>query len=810
MKPIERLGGFYLGKEIDPDTGSLAAEPLMYDARDLTTHAVCVGMTGSGKTGLCIGLLEEAALDGVPALIIDPKGDIANLLLTFPDLAPEDFAPWINPDDARRKNLEPAEFTALTARQWREGLAQWDQDPERIARLKASADFRVYTPGSSAGAGVSILSSLKAPRQGWAGNEEILRDQIRGTVSALLGLAGVQADPLRSPEHILLATIFEHFWRQGQDLDLATLITSIQNPPLRTVGVFDVDTFFPARDRFGLAMALNAIMASPSFSEWLQGEPLEIGALLSTPEGKPRHAIFSIAHLDDAQRMFFVTLLLEQTLAWVRRQSGTTSLRALLYMDEVFGFLPPTANPPSKLPLLTLLKQARAFGLGLVLATQNPVDLDYKAMSNAGTWFIGKLQTERDKARVLDGLEAASGGLDRQALDKIIGGLDSRVFLLHNVHQDGPLVFQTRWVMSYLRGPLTLDQLRRLKPAAKPEAQPAPAAPAPAAAGPVGGAAPAGRPALPPGLTQVFLPVRRATGADAESWPLVYRPRLLAMGRVGFVDRKRGVDAEKSVGLLLEPESLGAVIRWSEGQAVSLDPNALDTDPAPEARFAPLPARLTQPADLKAATRDFADYLYQEQTQEIFHLPALDLYGEVGEKEPEFLGRARLAAREGRDAEIDKLRAKLETTLDRLELKLEREQRELAEDRADHDARKREELLSAGETLVGLLGIFGRRKTTGLSTAARKRRMTSRAREDIDESVAEISSLEKDIAELKGQLAAEAEAVSARWENVLQETVTFAIKPRRTDVRVELVALAWAPFREDPAGGGKPGAAAWV
>lgn len=403
MQPFEKLGAFYLGQEYDLDAGKRLDRLAMYDARDLTTHAVCVGMTGSGKTGLCIDLLEEAAIDNVPAIMIDPKGDLTNLLLTFPDLRPEDFEPWVNVDDARRKGMTVGEYARYIADIWRKGLADWGEGPERIRMLKQSADFRIYTPGSDAGLPVSILASLKAPALSWDENEELLREQVQGTASALLGFVGIEANPLRSREHILLSNIFEHFWRQGEDLDLARLITSIQSPPVRQLGVFDVDTFFPEKDRFGLAMSLNNIIAAPSFEGWIKGEPLDVANLLYTAAGKPRHSIFYIAHLSDAERMFFVTLLLEQIVTWVRQQSGTTSLRALLYFDEVFGFFPPVANPPSKRPLLTLLKQARAFGFGVVLTTQNPVDLDYKGLTNAGTWFIGKLQTERDKMRVLDG-----------------------------------------------------------------------------------------------------------------------------------------------------------------------------------------------------------------------------------------------------------------------------------------------------------------------------------------------------------------------------------------------------------------------
>ena len=578
MPIIEKLGSFYLGKEYDLAARQLKDVQVNYDSRDLTTHAVCVGMTGSGKTGLCIDLLEEAALDGVPAMIIDPKGDITNLLLTFPELRPEDFKPWINADDAARKGMSVDDFAVKTAADWRNGLASWEEGPDRIKALKDAADFAIYTPGSEAGLPVSILSSFKAPNLDWDTETEILRDRIQGTVSALLGLVGIEADPVRSREHILLSSILENAWRAGQDLDIAKLIMAVQKPPFRQVGVFEVDTFFPEKDRFGLAMTLNNIIASPSFSAWMNGEPLDIGAMLHTPAGKPRHSIFYIAHLSDAERMFFVTILLEQVISWMRAQPGTTSLRALLYMDEVFGYFPPTANPPSKRPMLTLMKQARAFGLGVMLTTQNPVDLDYKGLTNAGTWFIGKLQAERDKARLLEGLQGAlsSAGVsaDMADLDKLITSLDSRVFLLHDINLKSPVVFQTRWAMSYLRGPLTRQQIKTLmaprKASAASEAATAAAssggasAPARAVAAP---AAPEGLtaqpPVLPPGSKQVYLPVTLTAGQSVKAIAdrigsavtatekrLVYEPALIGFATVRFVDRKLAIDESQDMTFL--------------------------------------------------------------------------------------------------------------------------------------------------------------------------------------------------------------------------------------------------------------------
>ena len=484
MEEFEKLGVFYLGRLYDTETKKAKPDLLLYDSKDLVTHAVVLGMTGSGKTGLCVDLIEEAAIDGVPAILIDPKGDLSNLLLTFPQLRGEDFLPWINQDDARQKGLSPEQYAEQQSQQWKQGLASWGMDGSRIQRLKDAADFTIYTPASSAGVSVSIMKSFAVPPLEVLEDAELLREQITTTVTSLLGLLGIEADSVQSREFILLSTIIETMWRSGQDLDLGQLITLVQNPPVSKIGVLDLESFYSSKDRFRLVMALNNLIASPGFSAWIEGVPLDIGQILYTSQGKPRIAIFSIAHLNDSQRMFFVSLLLNQVLGWMRTQSGTSSLRALLYMDEIFGYLPPLSNPPSKTPMLTLLKQGRAFGLGLVLATQNPVDLDYKALSNAGTWFIGRLQTERDKARVLDGLEGATasmgGSFNRQELDRILSGLGSRVFLMNNTHEDEPVVMTSRWALSYLRGPLTREQIRTVMAPVK--AALAETAPAPGAA----------------------------------------------------------------------------------------------------------------------------------------------------------------------------------------------------------------------------------------------------------------------------------------------------------------------------------------
>ena len=565
---FEKLGVFYLGRRERPDSDGSAPELLLYDAKDLTTHAVCVGMTGSGKTGLCLALLEEAALDGVPAIAIDLKGDIANLLLTFPDLSPDDFEPWIDPAEAARKGATVKEHAAATAKLWREGLASWGEDGDRIRRLRDTAALTIFTPGSDAGHQLCLLKSFAAPPEELVSDQEVFGERVNAAVTGLLGLLGLDADPLRSREHILLARILDHHWRAGQDLDIGQLIREIQAPPFSQIGVMDLETVYPEKNRLELSMALNNLLAAPGMAGWMAGTPLEIPRLLRDDEGKPRLAIISIAHLTEEERMFFVTLLLNEVVAWMRGQSGTASLRALLYMDEVFGYLPPSANPPSKKPMLTLLKQARAYGLGVVLATQNPVDLDYKALSNTGTWFIGRLQTERDKLRVLDGLEGAALGqgaaFDRASLDRALSGLSSRIFMMNNVHEDEPLVFRSRWALSYLSGPMTRSQIKQLsKHQEKASPSPAKSRPPkkPRKAAAAKSTKPAGtRPLLPPKIKETFLADNRPQPTGSR---LSYRPALLGRGELHYVSSTASLDLWRGIACVAPLTAATQQSPWS-------------------------------------------------------------------------------------------------------------------------------------------------------------------------------------------------------------------------------------------------------
>ena len=822
--------GFYLGRIFDPKTGKTTTDALFYDPDDLTTHAVVVGMTGSGKTGLCIDLLEEAALNGLPALMIDPKGDITNALLHFPDLAPGDFQPWVNPDQARREGKTIEQAGADAAKSWKEGLAQWGITPERLQALKDSVQFAVYTPGSDAGIPVSILASLKVPPIPWDDNKELLREKISGTVTAVLGLVGFQdIDPVRSREHILLSNIFENAWSQGRDLDLSELILQAQTPPFAKLGVFDVNTFFPEKDRFALAMQLNNILASPSFQVWIEGQPLDIPSLLYTPEGKPRHSVFYIAHLSDAERMFFVTLLFSAVEAWMRTQSGTTTLRAIVYFDEIFGYVPPTQNPPSKQPMLRMLKQARAFGVGLVLVTQNPVDLDYKGLSNTGSWFIGKLQTERDKLRLLDGLEGASPGIDRSVFDKMISALGKRVFLLHNVNEKQPQLFQTRWAMNYLTGPLTRAQIpvvnqlagaelvpTQTEPAAEPAAKPAAAIGKAAASGaptvtstaasaaPIAAAAALGshtRPAVPTGIAEYFLPnnlsFTEAFKAAGRSYPqeahtqgLIYRPALLAQASVRFLNRTYDLDYEsRNTALTTTPDRRGR-IRWEDIRADGIDAKVLNSQPDPQARFIALEAPLTEAKTMSALEKDFLDWVYQTAKANVRANEALKVYAGPDVSQADFRRQCSEAAQDGRDKETKQVSATFDKKIDALADKLRREESELANDQAELSGRKMEEYTTHAETL---LGLFGKRRKS-ISKSLSKRRMAEQAEADVKESKKVIADLQAQLAELENQKEAALQEVNNRWSRIVEDETEIPVAPAKKDILLDIFGVAWFPY----------------
>jgi hypothetical protein len=813
MKDFEKLGMFYLGKAYDVGQRQVISDKVHYESKDLTTHAVCVGMTGSGKTGLGVALLEEAAIDGIPVIAIDPKGDLGNLLLSFPELRPADFVPWVDPDEAGRRGLSRDQFAAQTAQQWREGLIAWDQDGARIAQFRDAVDLAIYTPGSSAGLPLTVLRSFNAPPPGLASQAEAYRERVASAVSGLLALLGIDAAAMSSREHILLSNVLDHAWRAGDDVDLSALIHAVQLPPFQKVGVLDLETFFPAKDRFALAMELNNLLASPGFAAWMEGEPLDVGALLSTREGKPRLSVVSIAHLSDNERMFFVTILLNEVLAWARSQPGTSSLRAILYMDEIFGYFPPVAKPPSKVPMLTLLKQARAFGLGIVLATQNPVDLDYKGLANTGTWFLGRLQTERDKERVLDGLEGASTAsghaFNRREMDKLLSALGQRVFVMNNVHEDQPKVFQTRWTLSYLRGPLTREQVQSLMASRKQvPAQHVPPGTAGSTASvevttrssPPSGAAAAypasgARPMVPPDVPVFFVPRH---GALEPGSSLLYRPGILGVARLHYADKKAGIDHWETLALLCRIEDVVPAEPWAESQPFADGVPELDKVPEAGSRFAPLPGELARAKNYGEWTKALKNYLYREQTLDLWTCPTLKETSQLAESERAFRLRLAQASRERRDQEVATLRAKYGPKLEVIQDQIRRAQERLEREQAQADRSTWDATVALGSSVLGAL--LGRKTITkaNVARAASAAKATGRAmqrRGGASQAGESLEALHQKYTDLQAKFQEEVDEFEAVLRPEAVELKPLPIRPKKADITVEQVVLAWTPWK---------------
>jgi hypothetical protein len=813
----EKLGSFYLGREYDQRQKVMQDKLVMYDSKDLVTHGVVLGMTGSGKTGLCLTLLEEAAMDGIPAIVIDPKGDIANFCLTFPDLSPSDFRPWINEEDASKKGLTPDEFAAAQAEMWKQGLADWGQSGERIGQLRNKVDITVYTPGSNAGIPVSILSSMQVPEFEVLDDAELLGDRVESTVSSILGLVGITADPIKSPEHILLSNILSHCWHENENLDLATIIEYVQKPPFPTIGVIAVDEFYAPKKRNELAMQINSLLASPGFATWMTGEPLDIKKMLYGEKAKPRIAIYSLAHLSDSERMFFVSLLLNQTVGWMRSQAGTTSLRALVYMDEIFGYLPPTQNPPSKKPMMLLLKQARAFGVGMLLATQNPVDLDYKALSNIGTWFLGRLQTERDKARVLDGLEGAASSqnsnFNRASMDTLLAGLGNRVFLMNNTHDDGPLIFQVRWCMTYLRGPLTRSQIKSLMdpqrkdypapPGAKTgrkakgakakvvtdeETEEASSAPAEAAT-----AGASGAPSVPSTIEQFYFPLQK----NQEEAEVVYIPSVMRAAEISFNDAAKDIFVKKKIALVNKLSEDLITIDPAQGTKLDFDANSLSRSPREgSVSWEALPDFARQSKTYTAARDGFVAWAADHITLDIFYSPMLDAYSSPNESEDDFRARLGQRLREVRDEKLDAIRKKFGSKIAALEDDRQRAQAAVDKQQAEARAAKVGTAVSIGQTILGVL--LGRKTASStISGGARSARGAGKAWKetgDLRSAEMKLEEVEQTMADLNAEAQEQIEAMKVQCDPTTLEFTTSSIRPLKKNIVVQVYGLGWLPY----------------
>lgn len=801
-------GELYLGGIVDPATHERTGDPVLYDSGAFTTHGVIVGMTGSGKTGLSMILLEEALLQGIPTLVIDPKGDMGNLALRFPDFAAADFEPWIDPMLSDRDGVSVADKAVATAELWRTGLESWDIGADRMTALESAGDVTIFTPGSSTGVPLNIIGSMDAPPEGL--DAESLQDEIESLASSLLGLVGVDSDPISGREHILLSNLLQHAWSAGRSVDLGSLIAQVQDPPMRKLGVIELDSFFPADDRMKLALKLNGLAASPSFASWTQGPPIDIDSLLHTPDGRPRATVISIAHLNDEERQFVVTLVLSKLITWMRSQPGTSELRALVYMDEVFGFVPPTAAPPSKKPILTILKQARAFGVGMVLATQNPVDLDYKAISNAGTWMVGRLQTERDKVRLLEGLESVSGDTDRAELDATISGLDKREFLLHSTRQSAPSVFTTRWAMSYLAGPLTREQIAKLtadapertivEPAGSdPSATPSgdqsdPAVKAPAA--PLADDETSVMPEVADGVAVRWLDPAAAWAEQvgAVAGGTVLRPAIVSRLELLFDETKADVRHEEEWESVLFPVG----DRFDADAAVAVDYDDRDLrEVAPE-------GAVYQLADAPIHTKTFftkartalRDHVYRHELVELFQNAELKAYSRIDESREDFEVRCKKLADDGADAEVDQLRASLVKKVDRIKAAIAKAEDRVREAGQAAQGRKGDELASmAGDLLGGLLG--GRRTTRsilgGFKRASSKRRQSSSAAERLHTAENRLAEKLDELDELEAELADSLYEIQDAWDDKADLIEAFEVGLEKADITVDEVVLVWIP-----------------
>jgi hypothetical protein len=788
---FEKLGSFYLGKRYDTDTQELSEDLVLYDSKDLTTHAVIIGMTGSGKTGLGIGVLEEAALDHIPVIAIDPKGDMGNLLLTFPQLAAESFRPWVNARTATDKGQTVDEFAATQAALWKKGLGQWGQTAKRIAQFRKNVDLAIYTPGSNAGLPISVLQSFNAPDQALIDDVDLYRERVQATATGILTLLGIDADPVASREHILLSRLLDNAWRAGEDLDIPRLIAEIQEPPINKIGVMSIDSFYPAKDRFALAMRLNNLLAAPGFEAWMQGEPLRAKTLLYTEEGKPRISVMSIAHLDDAQRMFFVCMLLNELIAWMRAQQGTSSLRAILYMDELFGYMPPVANPPSKKLFLTLLKQARAYGLGLVLSTQNPVDLDYKGLSNTGTWFIGRLQTERDKARVMEGLEGASSGdFDKQAMGRTIAGLGKRRFLLHNVHEDEAVVFNTRWVMSYLAGPLTRDHIRTLMSTAKNKI----AATAKAISKPKHKSNDSA-PALPPSIEQYFVP---GSGED-----IVYHPRLVAGGEVVFSSSRYNIEDERAVMHTVEFDDGPVAIDWDYAEPLSIAVGDLEDSGDKTASYAPCPAAASKAKGYTGWNKEYKRWLRQHENITLYRSKRFRLTSEAGETEGDFRTRLQDAASEKRDLAIAKVRTRYAGKVTTLENRLMRAQQAIAVQKQQSTKKKLDTAISFGTAILG--AVLGRKRlssssATRMGAAIKTAGSARKEAADVKRAQQTAAKVKADMTALSKALEKELAGLDTSFDAQSEALEEVVVRAKSTDIYVAVTGLVWLPYTSSEKG----------
>ncbi|MCG3657761.1 ATP-binding protein [Aliarcobacter butzleri] len=777
----EKLKLFYIGKEKIDDN----FVPLVYKNKDLLTHAAIIGMTGSGKTGLGISLLEEAAIDNIPSIIIDPKGDMTNLLLTFPSLQGSDFEPWIEEQDASNNGLSVKEFAQNTANLWKNGLERDFQNASRIEKFKNSADFTVYTPGSDAGVQISILSSFKAPNKEVIEDNDLLVSLVNSTVSSILSLIEEKSDTT-SKESILISSIFMNYFKENKDLTLEELITLIVTPPFSKIGVFDLETFFAQSERLKLALKLNNIIANPSFKTWIEGETLDISNLLYDETGKAKVSIFSIAHLNDSQRMFFVTLLLNQMVAWMRRQEGTTSLKALLYMDEIFGYFPPNSNPPSKQPMLTLLKQARSFGIGIILSTQNPVDIDYKGLANIGTWFIGRLQTKQDKEKVIDGLSSANeGNLNKDEVMNLISNLEKRNFILKNINEDGIKIFETRWALSYLKGPISKDGIKKLMSEKKKENITTQKIENENQTTQINIEKGIPKPIITSNLTEKYL-------YSSQNSAYYLQPYLICSCDVHYIDAPKNIDFEEKISYKIYLDENMKNIDFEEKE--ELGNNSFEEKEKPNSFYYELPSFIQKEKDLKVIEKDFMDYIYRSSKLTLYKNEFLKITSKQTESLNDFKIRLQDRLNEKIDLEVEKLKVKFVKENDSIETKLSKLYEKLQKEEIQATSTTTDTIISIGTSLLGAFfgnSVINKTNIGKVATSAKGASKILKERNDVKQVENEILELQQQKETLKTLLENEIEKINLANQSSNFPIEEIFIKPKRSDIYNTKLVLLW-------------------
>ncbi len=769
----EKLGLFYLGKDVDKNTMDASDALTLLKNKNFTTHAAIIGMTGSGKTGLGVGIIEEAAIDNIPSILIDPKGDMGNLCLVDSDFSKEAFEPWVR-DEAKSKDIDSLEYAQKISNMWKEGIESWGQNSERVRKLQAIKKT-IYTPGSSAGVAINIMSSLETPPSEVMEDSDTFSSYLKSTTTSLLSLIGVTADPLDSKEYILLAQIISKSWIDKEDLSIELLIGKIIKPNFSHIGILPLDDVYPQDARFKLAGKFNALLASPSFSLWLQGENLDIQKLLYDDKGKAKIAIFSISHLNDDERMFFVTLLLNKYIAWMRRQSGTSALKTLLYMDEIYGFFPPTKNPPSKEPMLLLLKQARAFGVGVVLSTQNPVDLDYKGLSNIGTWFIGRLQTAQDIERVIDGLGGKVGSsFDKSEIKNLLANLKKRTFFLKSAHLDDVRLFATRWVMSYLKGPLKRDEISILMQSQKD----------------LQNISQRSAKKLVKKSTELesFQNIDGSIAQYFEPDPSannIFIATLGAEATVHFYSQRKGIDESQKMIFSLALDKTQQNISWEEAEATDEAFINYPHNAPSKAKFQKLPEVILKDKGLKRTMRELKELLYREEHLELMRCKSPKLESKVDESHSDFTVRLKDILDDKKEIEIEKLQIRYSKKEKTLLGRLSRAKERLDKESSDSTS----SMIEAGIAVLGAL--FGRSSPSKIGRAMSKGSKILKERGDMSRAEERMMLIQEDMETLEYELDNKIDELHEKYDVNNCEIESYKMKPRKTDIAVHSCAIVW-------------------